>query len=233
MVNSGCYTFRQHHRPFIIGSPQCPQPPLPPFLPEAETAHLRRLYERAGVILEYGSGGSTELGARAPGNFLMSVESDQDQVRLRGPAMLSPAIVHHVDVGPTGPWGRPVNDRGWRGFHRYPNEIWDKPWFRHPDLVLVLIDGRFRTACLVTVMLHATRPVRVLFDDYGVRPLYHQVEEIITPTVMIGRMAEFRVEPGQVLSGQVALVIAQYFQGSVLGMRECDYQGHPRPMLRA
>lgn len=206
-----------------------------PFMPDAETAHLRRLYHGAGVILEYGSGASTELGARAPGNFVMSVESDQTWARelrgrLRGPTILSPVVVHHVDVGPTAPWGRPTSDRQWRDFHRYPNEIWDKPWFRHPDLVL--IDGRFRTACLVTVMLRATRPVRVLFDDYGVRPLYHQVEEIITPTAMIGRMAEFIVEPGQVSPVQMGVVIAQYFQGSVHGMREADYQHCPPPLLR-
>jgi hypothetical protein len=45
-------------------------------LPEAEAATIRAAYERAGVILEYGSGGSTVLGAEL-GKRVLSVESDK------------------------------------------------------------------------------------------------------------------------------------------------------------
>lgn len=207
-----------------------------PFMPEAELTHLKRVYSEAKVILEYGSGGSTELGARLAGKYILSVESDRKwaralRKRLCGPDILSPVVVHHADVGPTGPWGRPLDDRAWRRFHAYPNEIWDQSWFRHPDVVL--IDGRFRTACLATVLLRAERSVRVLFDDYGVRPLYHEIEEVIAPHAMVGRMAEFQVEPGLASSRHIGLLMRQFFQGSVYGMTEADYQRvslrHPRP----
>lgn len=196
-------------------------------MPEAEAAHLLRVYSEAGVILEYGSGGSTELAARMPGKYIMSVESDRDwarhlRQRLCGPDILSPAVVHHVGIGKTGPWGRPLDTTSWRRFHAYPNDVWDQGWFRHPDVVLV--DGRFRTGCFAAVLLRIQRPVRVLFDDYGVRPLYHQVEEFVRPVAMVGRMAEFRIEPGQIAPQKIGLLIGLFFQGSVHGVTEAFYQ---------
>ena len=198
-----------------------------PFMPEAEIAHLIEVYTAAKVILEYGSGGSTEIAAGLPGKYIMSVESDRDWARslrekLSKSAARSHAVIHHVDIGATGPWGRPLDDRAWRDFHAYPNGIWEQDWFRHPDVVL--IDGRFRTACLATALLRAERPIRVLFDDYGVRPLYHEIEAVIRPTRMIGRMAEFHVEPGLVHQRDIGLLLRQFFRVSLHGPGEEQYQ---------
>lgn len=210
--------------------------PPTPYMPEAEAAHLRQIYANATVILEYGSGGSTELAARMPDKYVMSVESDRNWARdlrgrLRGPQIRSPVIVHHVDVGRTGPWGRPLDDHAWRRFCAYPNDVWDQSWFRHPDVVL--IDGRFRTACFVTVLLRAERQVRILFDDYSIRPIYHEVEQFLRPARLIGRMAEFWVEPGRADPHRIGHMIRQYFRGSIHGMTEADYQaqasGNTRP----
>lgn len=198
-----------------------------PFMPEAEVEHLTRAYAEARVILEYGSGGSTEIVAHMPGKYIMSVESDRDWARglrkkLSGSDTLSQAVIHYVDIGATGPWGRPLDDRSWRNYHLYPNDVWEQRWFRHPDVVL--IDGRFRTACLATVLLRAERPVKVLFDDYSIRPRYHQIEEIIEPARMIGRMAEFHVEPGRVRQHEIGVLLQQFFWVSVHGMTEQEYQ---------
>ena len=102
-----------------------------------------------------------------------------------------------------------IDDEGWRHYHRYPNSIWDAPYFREPDVVL--IDGRFRVACLLTVMMRCTKPTRVLFDDYGDRPKYQTVEALITPAARIGRMAEFIVEPQMIQPEHLGFVIEQYF----------------------
>lgn len=197
-----------------------------PSMPEAETAHLVAAYHEARVILEYGSGGSTKAASQMPGKLVFSVESDREWARnlrreIAASQPKSPVIVLHVDIGQTGPWGRPVDESAWRDYHRYPNAIWDEPWFRHPDLVL--IDGRFRAACLLTVALRATRPVRVLFDDYGDRPKYHMVERLLKPERMIGRMAEFAVVPGMVKDSDLGFVIGQYFDVSVHGRGRTDY----------
>ncbi|MET4132433.1 hypothetical protein ABIE62_001568 [Porphyrobacter sp. MBR-155] len=196
-----------------------------PFMPEAETAHLTQVYADARVILEYGSGGSTRVAAAMPGKFIMSVESDLDWTRglrrdLAGAA--SPVILHHVDIGPTGPWGRPLSDDKWRAYHRYPNTVWDQTWFRQPDVVL--IDGRFRTACLAAVMLRTSRPVKVLFDDYGVREKYRLVEKVIKPSQTIGRMAEFTVLPGATSQADLGFLIEQFFEMTVHGEGEAAYR---------
>ena len=167
-------------------------------LPPEEADLLRARYTAAKTILEYGSGGSTELAASLPSKLVIAVESDRNwalklQLQLDQANLPSPAIVWHVDIGLTGRWGRPVSDEGWQKYHRYPLSVWSEPFFRHPDVVLV--DGRFRAACMVATALRITRPVTLLFDDYADRPAYHIVERLAAPVQVVGRMAEFHLHP--------------------------------------
>lgn len=203
-----------------------------PFMPDDEIVYLTEMYKTARVILEYGSGGTTRIAASQPGKFIMSVESDagwayqlQQEIDASNPA--SPAIIYHSDIGTTGPWGRPVSELSWRHFFRYPLDIWEEPFFRHPDLVL--IDGRMRTACLAMIMLRCTAPVTVLFDDYGVRPLYQEIESIIKPVKMVGRLAQFEIEPDTVRKDQLAFLLKQFATASVHGPGEAFYhkKNHP------
>ena len=160
-----------------------------------------------------------------PDKLVMSVESDLEWTRSLRRELAdaqSTAILQHVDIGETGPWGRPLNAANWRNFHRYPNSVWDEPWFRQPDVVL--IDGRFRTACLATVILRTKKSVRVMFDDYGVRDKYRLVERVIKPWQMIGRMAEFRVKPDNYSPDDIGFLIEQYFQGTIHGEGEKAYR---------
>jgi len=166
--------------------------------PEAESAWVAEAYDGARVILEYGSGGSTILGGEMLGSTVFSVESDlawaqnmQDWFDQNTP--LANVQLHPVNIGKTQSWGRPDGNDGFRSYHRYPITVWDRADFQHPDLVL--IDGRFRPACLLTTMLRIERPVTVLFDDYVDRPEYHMVERYSQPVETRGRMARFEVKP--------------------------------------
>ncbi len=163
--------------------------------PRNEADFVRRMYSQASAILEYGSGGSTLLGARL-GKKIVSVESDRDWAdRLSAELVPFPdAMLHYVDIGPTEKWGMPSRPRFHGRFHRYALSVWDRPDLCDPDLVL--IDGRFRAACLVSVMLRARRPTTVLFDDYEDRPFYHGVEKLARKEETVGRMARFVVTPG-------------------------------------
>lgn len=211
--------------------------------PEAETTLLRDTYEQASVILEYGSGGSTVLAAKMLGKLVFSVESDRAwalrlQVRIDEAELPSPATVYHVDIGPTGAWGRPLDQAHWPKFHNYPVAIWDEPFFRHPDVVL--IDGRFRVACMMTVMVRAKRPITVLFDDYAEREPYHIVEEKLTPREIVGRMAVFDVTPGLITAEDLGAIsqafsFATYAGGpsyynvtadKVMALRQHSQKGH-------
>lgn len=193
--------------------------------PPEEAALVRETYAAARVILEYGSGGSTMLGASMPGKYVISVESDWAwavnlQRQIDGAALPSPAVVWHVDIGQTGRWGRPVDDAAWQRYHHYPLSVWSEPFFRHPDVIL--IDGRLRPACLVAAAVRITRPVTVLFDDYVGRPAYHVVEQVARPVATIGRMAEFRLEPGTA-SPSVQDLLIELCTRRTLAARTVDY----------
>ncbi len=159
---------------------------------------VRRYYDKAGVILEYGSGGSTVLAGDMPGKAITSVESDRAWIDMmkgwfRANPPVSAVQLHHADIGPTVAWGRPADETTFRSWPGYALSVWSLRGFRQPDVVL--IDGRFRPACLMTVALRTKRPVTVLFDDYRDRKPYHTVEALLKPVEITGRMARFEVEP--------------------------------------
>lgn len=184
--------------------PQPPAIPPEPFNPtltfsDPVSALVRQTYESASRILEYGSGGSTVLAASL-GKPAVSVESDGSwaqnmRTHLREHHPNSPVQVVHVDIGPTVAWGRPKFPKRNAAFHRYPLSVWDNiSADEHPDVVLV--DGRFRVACFLTVAFHARKPVRLLFDDYLNRPQYHLIEEVARPVHSVENMAVFDLKPG-------------------------------------
>lgn len=178
--------------------------------PDRVAVYVGLAYAKARTILEYGSGGSTVLAAEL-GADVISVESDKDWAdRLTAHlAGVSPkARVHHVDIGPTGNWGRPLRVSGAARFHRYALSVWDRPDLGEPDLVL--IDGRFRAACLAAVRLRARRPTTVLFDDYVPRTHYHAVEGLALKEETVGRMARFTVTPGPIPPEMLTQVISWF-----------------------
>lgn len=196
-------------------------------MPEVEARLLLECYQAANVILEYGSGASTRIAACLANKRVYSIESDREWARkLRAEIdeskPKSKVTLHCINIGKTASWGRVIDTSGWRSYHRYPNSIWDYRYFRHPDVIL--IDGRFRTACLMTAMLRSTRPVTVLFDDYANRPRYQVVERIVKPSLMAGRMACFKIVPGLVKEKDIGFAIEQYFQVTIHGQGAKAYQ---------
>lgn len=174
---------------------------------------LSETYKNAGVILEFGSGGSTVLAAEQPGKHVMSVESDRSWVRkmkrwfaANPPAEGTTVDIIYADIGPTKAWGHPEGHSAWHRFARYPLSIWGSDRYRHPDVVLV--DGRFRIGCALATAFHVTRPVSLLFDDYTNRSRNKQVEEFLgAPRRIVGRMAEFAVAPIAVPADRLMKII--------------------------
>lgn len=182
-------------------------------LPEAEAEALQVAFAAAGVILEYGSGGSTVLAAEMSGKVVFSVESDPDWLAMmRSWFEANPPqaqlVLHHGDIGPTKAWGKPKDNAAFQKWPDYPISVWDRPDFVHPDLVL--IDGRFRSACFLTTLFRITRPVTVLWDDYTIRPEYHPMETFCQPVRTIGRMAEFHLTPTAIPAEKLGLILSTY-----------------------
>lgn len=190
-----------------------PDSPFQLTLPAREADLLRKTFKDVGVILEYGSGGSTLLAADAARMAVFSVESDPAWARRMQAWFVDtpPKVPVHVlysDVGPTGKWGSPSNKTKTRQWPAYALSIWDHPAFLHPDVVLV--DGRFRLACMLTTLFRITRPVLLLCDDYLDRPSYHRFETLAGKPEMTGRMAAFTLTPQSFPVAQMGWIIAAY-----------------------
>ena len=179
-------------------------------LPDEEAAYLRAAYDTAGVILEYGCGGSTVMASETAGTKVWAVESDKAFLDgLQGYFDANPpkaeVNLHHADIGPTGKWGRPKNEKKWRDWPAYPLGVWALDGFAQPDVVL--IDGRFRAACFLAVAFQTTTPVTVYWDDYAERERYHEAERLAKPVEMVGRMARFELTPMQPKGADLAWIL--------------------------
>lgn len=184
------------------------------WFPPAEKQFVQTCYRMADSILEYGSGGSTVFAARETSARVVSIESDRAWAEALSAHLVAEGIdrpdvaVNWCDIGPTRGWGQPGKASSWGRFHTYPLQPWSIPGFS-PELVL--IDGRFRMACLAAVMLHCQRPTTVLFDDYTRRKTYHAVEQVLQPNARIGRMVRFEIEPKDYDRATYACMLPWFF----------------------
>lgn len=184
-------------------------------MPDDEAGAVRDAFSQAGVILEYGSGGSTVMAAEMTGKCVFSVESDRDwlnqmQLWFEANPPAADLTLHHADIGPTKSWGYPQGNEGLRLWPGYAISVWDRPNFLHPDVVL--IDGRFRQACFLTTIFRIQRPVTVLWDDYVPRSAYHRIEQFFRPSRHVGRMAIFNVEPTPIPADRLGLIVETYLR---------------------
>ena len=169
---------------------------------------LRAFYrDLSGVILEYGSGGSSVLALSTNSkNQLYSCETDALWLARLSSFLTAEGLSDrfhplHCDVGPTKEWGYPdftradfTHDRG----TQFLMSAW-RPWnvlrAQKINPEFVLIDGRWRVPSFLATVINCQSPVKILFDDYLERKHYHVVESIQAPSRMIGRAALFEIEP--------------------------------------
>lgn len=166
-----------------------------PFGPEASRVFLERL-SRSASYLEFGAGSSTLQAAHLAGD-VTSVESDARFLGAVGLKCLpmEPHLIHG-DIGRTGPWGVPSSKRPSRHrvakWRNYPTAPWR---VRGEDYRadLILVDGRFRVACALAVILHQPdENWTLLVDDYAGRTEYQPIGQFAELVALHGRMAEFR-----------------------------------------
>jgi hypothetical protein len=158
-----------------------------PRMTDDELALLRGVFASGrSRYAEFGAGGSTLLAVEAGFETIVTVESDAAWASaVREHALVAPAVaagranILHADLGPVGAWGYPQDRSLSDRFPSYIAVMWEE-WDRRgafPDLVLV--DGRFRVACALSVaLLAATRqppavpPLLLLHDMVKSRPQY-------------------------------------------------------------
>ena len=138
---------------------------------------------------EYGVGDSTIWAGRFTQSPIVAVDTSLQWIQyVRDGVGERPEVaLNHVDLGPLTSFGRPTSYSRRECFDLYRYSIWQKS--PRPDVVLV--DGRFRVACLMASLRQIEVGAAVIFDDYLDREIYHVVEEVIRPKYTCGDQALF------------------------------------------
>lgn len=162
---------------------------------------VRDAYHDTKGVFEYGSGGSTLVAAKL-GKPFISIETDEKWTKSITEKVAGIDGRHRhssvlwVDIGKTKEWGFPADSKKYSNYWKYPLAAWMQDVDFTPDTVL--IDGRMRKACFCAALAMTKKPIRILFDDYAERKFYHEVECLVKPALLVGRMAVFDIKPGLV-----------------------------------
>ena len=142
-----------------------------PMMSSTEITKFEKYLSQASNYLEYGCGGSTILASKFENiKKIKSIESVLEwALKIQEETITE---MEYINLGHTGQGGTPV-DLSIK--HLWPN------YSKHysPEFDLVLIDGRFRVACFLDILLKGGCPT-VLFHDFLNRPEYHIVLEFST-----------------------------------------------------
>jgi hypothetical protein len=146
----------------------------------SEQALFVAFLQLASIYVEFGCGGSTVLAASLVSKEIIALDSSRDwldQVAaecIETKLPVQPKLVF-ADIGPTGEWGRPVDDGCKERWPSYSTAIWEEPLAGDADLYLV--DGRFRVACFLETLLRCRSDSIILIHDFAVREEYHVVRQ--------------------------------------------------------
>ena len=144
--------------------------------------------------LELGSGGSTYEAARTVTQTVTSFDSSQEwlakvAIACAGDECKVKPRLQYVDIGPVGDWGVPI-DQSTRGrWPEYYESIWTDDANFECDLFLV--DGRFRVASFLTILLGCRPDAVILVHDFASRHHYHVLREAAREIAFAGDLSAF------------------------------------------
>ncbi len=171
------------------------QPALSPRMSPAEITAFSAYCSGARAYAEFGCGGTTLIACQMVKRRVITLDSDPAWLRKvsdacrAAPTRLQPETVA-ADIGPTKEWGYPVDQLRRADWPCYHEAIWSTPGVAGADLYLV--DGRFRVACLLQILLHAPSHATIMFHDYASRPYYHIIEPLVTAVSRVEELATFK-----------------------------------------
>lgn len=188
-----------------------------PAMSAAETALLAQVLVGAHRYLEFGAGGSTLFALRAGVGSLVSVESDVAWIaRLHAEPLAAEAILEkrlqllHADIGATGDLGRPASDADRARWPAYAAAPWTHVLAERLDAVL--IDGRFRVACILETAMRCAPATQILVHDFWNRPEYHAVLDFLDTVARRDTLGVFTVKPAFDREAAAALLAAHAFE---------------------
>lgn len=150
---------------------------MKPLMSNLEVGLFQSSLQNVSTYFEYGIGGSTvfawELMRSNPAAKIYGVDTSLEWVeKVRLETQSDRVLLTHKDVGETRTFGYPVGkpDSRWMAYSKHMDSI-EKP----EEIGLVLVDGRFRVACLIQALLKVSAGTKILLHDYY-RASYQVVE---------------------------------------------------------
>lgn len=192
-IKTGIYrTLQDYHSDY----PRC----YPVGMKEEEQHFLVDSLAGAGSYLEFGTGGSTFLALLHSSAQVAAVDSDEQWINsLRKWKLIRCAedegrlMFRLTDLGKTGMWGVPTGTERKDHWPDYSSGIFNQ-LETSPDVVLV--DGRFRVACVAQAILHGNLNTRILVHDYydEKRVDYHVIEQFLDLKRSAGNLVLFKIK---------------------------------------
>lgn len=168
-----------------------------PRMEKSEIILLMKYYKKTTHYLEFGMGGSTLLACKFKNiKNIYSVEASEKWINTlkhhTKHLQKNRLIIDYVDInGDDDFWSYPKDDSKKSNWPKYYNP-WQKIPFE-PDFIL--IDGRFRVACLLHILLKMKSLVFIAIHDYSIRENYHIVEKYLDIVECKETLYIFKIKP--------------------------------------
>ncbi len=172
---------------------------MQPLMADAEVALLTSFLRQSRRYFEFGCGGSTFVASRTVAGRVTAVDSsapwlERMREACRGEGGRAELNLIHVDIGPVGELGMPVDPATRDRWPAYYETVW-----RHPgslDADLFLVDGRFRVACFMKTLLNCSPDAVIMIHDFT-RPYYQVIRQVAREIASVDSLSAFLPKPGQ------------------------------------
>ena len=147
---------------------------------------LKKYLTKSNRYLEFGLGGSTIFALIHTQIPVISIDTNipwidfMKKYKIVSQNLGNRLEIFHFDIGPTKSWGFPVDETHKEKFPDFSSKIFEL--ISADDFDMILIDGRFRVACALQVILkryHNPQNLRILIHDYSFREEYKLVEKYL------------------------------------------------------
>ena len=170
----------------------------------AERTLFDRTVKNSKQYLEFGSGGSTLRILEKSNATVYSVESSADWIQFLRTYFF---VRRHegkrltffpIDIGKTKEWGHPEDDTAKHLFPSYSSAFFDS--IDPKKLDVILVDGRFRVACVLSTILHTYSSDHnnqiIMIHDFWQREYYHDVLNYLEVIDKVDSLGVFKVKDG-------------------------------------
>lgn len=158
---------------------------------KAELTAFESYISNINSYFEFGVGGSTVFVHENSNAKIVGVDSSRQWIERVNGYVDDRVNLKFVDIGPVGDWGMPKNEQNKSNWPVYSTTI------NTIDIMpeVILVDGRFRVACLVQTVLFSVKnnidPIILLHDCN--RDHYNPGKELLTCINQVETLAAYKL----------------------------------------